>query len=319
MRFSLFWSALNSQAFPDEASDVPEFPTADLEFFEKQIRPILADRCWECHRASGAPKGGLRLESRESMLAGGDTGPAIVPKNPQSSLLIDAINYGDTYQMPPKNRLPPDEIALLTKWVEIGTPWPKQKSRPIGKKTDFDLEERKSRQWAWKPIQQPALPAFDRSETPQRRADVFIRAKLLAEGLECAPPADHRTLSRRLHFDLVGLPPAADLDIGTMGGEPDAWDRLVDSLLANPRFGERWARHWMDLMRYAETCGHEFDYPIRNAWFYRDYLIRAFNGDLPYDRFIEEHIAGDLLSDPAAPSDRSIQRIDPRDDFLVFG
>jgi hypothetical protein len=267
------------------------------EFFEKQVRPILVERCYECHSGkTGSTKGGLRLDSRAALLKGGDTGPAVLPGNINDSLLIDAINYGELYQMPPKSRLPAEEVAVLTKWVEMGAPWPAGGKEPgVGSQESgvaFDLAARKAEHWCWQAIRPMVPPAVKDEGWIRQPLDRFILAKLEERSLPPAPPADERTLIRRAYFDLIGLPPPVEKLAG------QKYEVLVDELLASPHFGERWGRHWLDLVRYAESRGHEFDYTIPNAFEYRDYVIRALNTDVPYDQFLIEHVAGDLLTKP---------------------
>ncbi|HZL87066.1 MAG TPA: PSD1 and planctomycete cytochrome C domain-containing protein [Pirellulaceae bacterium] len=275
-----------------------------LEFFEKQVRPILATRCFGCHSgklADGAtePKGNLRLDSRAAALKGGDTGPALVPGKPKESLLVDAINYGDLYQMPPKSKLPAEEIAILTKWVEMGAPWPKEGAAAAAGDKDFDLAKRKAEHWCWQPLQVANPPQVQNDDWIKQPLDRFILAKLEEKGLAPSPPADKRTLIRRVYFDLIGLPPTPEqVEAFVSDPSPQAFEKVVDELLASPHFGERWARHWLDLVRYAESRGHEFDYNVPNAFEYRDYVIRALNANVPYDQFVIEHIAGDLLDKP---------------------
>jgi mono/diheme cytochrome c family protein len=299
-----------SAALPDggEAESKPD--NAAIEFFEKNVRPILAARCQGCH-GSEKQKGGLRLDARAALIAGGSTGPAIVPGNPKDSLLVDAINYGDTYQMPPKSKLPDAEIATLTEWVKRGAPWgidtradraPAGGTRPP--KSDHVSREEfheRARYWSFQPIRRvaPPTPGAGRRGWARNPIDQFILATLANHGLAPAPEAHRRTLIRRLYFDLTGLPPTPP-EVAAFLADPavDAYERLVDRLLASPRHGERWARHWLDLVRYAETAGHEFDYDIVNAFRYRDYVIRACNADLPFNQFVTEQIAGDLLEWP---------------------
>ncbi|MDX1945190.1 MAG: PSD1 and planctomycete cytochrome C domain-containing protein [Pirellulaceae bacterium] len=279
---------------------------AALEFFEKSVRPILVARCYECH--SGTAKkvqGSLRVDSLAALTKGGDTGPAVVPGKLKESLLIDAINYGGLYQMPPKSKMPADEIATLTKWVEMGAPWPKETiaASAAGSGADFDLAARKAAHWCWQPITSPPVPEIrDPQSAIRNPIDAFILAKLHDKGLAPAPPADARTLVRRLYFDLIGLPPTpAEVEEFEQSASRDpqsAMAALVDRLLDSPHFGERWGRHWLDLVRYAESRGHEFDYNTPNAFEYRDYVIRALNADVPYDQFLTEHVAGDLLDKP---------------------
>ncbi len=284
---------------------------AAVEFFEKSVRPILVARCQGCHGPS-KQKGGLRLDARAAVLAGGSTGPAVVPGNTKESLLVDAINYGETYQMPPKSKLADGEIATLTEWVRRGAPWGVETRRdasgltavPDGSKPErlskSQLEQR-ARYWCFQPIRRvtPPAPSEQRRGWPRNPIDGFILAALEERGLAPAPQADKRVLIRRLSFDLTGLPPApAEIEAFLADRSADAYETLVERLLASPHYGERWARHWLDLVRFAETAGHEFDYDIPGAFRYRDYVIRALNADLPYDQFVIEQIAGDLLETP---------------------
>jgi uncharacterized protein DUF1553/uncharacterized protein DUF1549/cytochrome c len=281
---------------------------SSLEFFEKQVRPLLAARCYECHSGKiTKPKGGLRLDSRAAALKGGETGPAVVPGKPKESLLVDAINYGELYQMPPKTRLPAEEIASLTKWVEMGAPWPADVAPTAAgsQASQLDLAKRKAEHWCWQPIKPVAPPSVKNRAWIRQPLDRFILAKLEEKNVAPALPADERALIRRTYFDLVGLPPSA-AEVEEFLTAKDPYEIVVDRLLASPHFGERWARHWLDLVRYAESRGHEFDYDIPNAFEYRDYVIRALNADVPYDQFVTEHVAGDLLEKP---------RLDPTERF----
>ncbi len=289
----------------------PSFDDASLEFFEKEVRPILTARCLECHgNGDKAPKGGLRLVSRSELIKGGDTGAAIVPGKPAESLLVSAINYGDVYQMPPKSKLPPKEIATLTKWVEMGAPWPKE-AASVGKVKPFDLAARRNEHWCWQAIKNHAAPAVTDSAWPVSTADRFILAKLEAHSLKPAPPAERHTLLRRVYFDLVGLPPSPqEVEAFLKDESPQALERVVDRLLGSVHFGERWGRHWLDLVRYAETRGHEFEPIIPNAWQYRDYVIRALNADVPYNQLLTEHIAGDLI-EPRWRPERRVESQEP--------
>ncbi len=281
------------------------FSDQDLEFFESKVRPILAEKCFECHGPNAKPlEGGLSLASRSGVIKGGDTGPSIVIGHPDESLLIDAINYGEVYEMPPDTKLPDQEIQILTEWVRKGAPWPAEAEVAIESVEDFDIQKRKKSHWCWKPIRNAKPPEVKNEDWPRDPIDQFILHEIEAAGLTPAKPADRRTLIRRVYFDLVGLPPTPQqVQDFVDDPAPAAFEKVVDQLLASPAFGERWARHWMDLTRYAETYGHEFDYPIAHAYQYRDYLIRAFNEDVPYDQFIEEHIAGDLLPQPRRHSE----------------
>ena len=269
------------------------------EFFEKEVRPLLVNRCQSCH-GTEKQKGDLRLDSRAAALTGGSNGAAVVPGKAGESLLVEAINYGDVAKMPPKSKLPDAEIATLTKWVEMGAPWPGSDApAPVAKAAGtFNLQER-AKFWSFQPIHPQAPPAVAHADWARTDVDRFLLAKMEAKGLAPAPDADRRTLIRRATFDLIGLPPTpAEVDAFAADAAPDAFEKVVERLLASPRYGERWGRHWLDLVRYAETSGHEFDYDIPFAYRYRDYVIRAFNADVPFNTFVTEHIAGDLLPSP---------------------
>jgi len=273
-----------------------------LQHFEQHVRPVLVARCYRCRSAQSEKlKGGLRLDSREAALKGGDTGPALVPGHPEKSRLIEAISYLNIdLQMPPKGKLAPLEIEDLTQWVRAGAPWPKEAPVSGSSGKTFSVADRKREHWAWKPLRSETPPQVKNAAWVKNPVDAFILAKLEERGLSPAPPVDPRTLLPRLSFDLRGLPPAPEeveaLDAAETA--PAALERQVDRWLETPAFGETWARHWLDLVRYAETRGHEYDYPTPSAWQYRDYVIRALNLDLPYPDFVREHLAGDLLPSP---------------------
>jgi len=276
------------------------FTSAQIEFFESKVRPILVDKCFSCHGPESKPlEGGLNLSSRKGMLFGGDSGPALVAGAPEESLLIDVINYGDVYEMPPDTKMSAEEIGVLTKWVKDGAAWPETGEAQEVQRESFDLEARKASHWVWKPIKKPRVPAVENAQWPADPVDNFVLKKLELAGLTPAVDAERRVLIRRAYFDLIGLPPTPEKVESFVSDEtPNAFEKVVDELLESDRFGERWARHWMDLTRYAESGGHEFDYEIRNAFRYRDYLIRAFNEDVSYKQLLQEHIAGDLLARP---------------------
>lgn len=292
----------NANVAAESAADAAEKPSPEaLEFFEKQVRPILANRCFECHSGSiEEPKGSLRLDSRAAILTGGDTGPAVEPGAPDKSMLIDAINYRGDYEMPPKSKMPAAEIEILTRWVQMGAPWPAgDKPAAANEAKKFDLAMRKAEHWAWQPVGPPVVPEVADRAWSRSAIDRFVLQRLEGAKLSPSAAADKPTLLRRIYFDLTGLPPTpAEVDAFVADSSPDAFERIVDRLLAAPAFGERWARHWLDLMRYAETRGHEFDFIIPNAYEYRDYTIRALNADVPYDAFVAEHVAGDLIAPP---------------------
>ena len=281
-----------------------------LAFFEEKIRPVLAEKCFKCHASDSEKlKAGLMLDHREHILAGGDTGAAIVPGDVEQSLLIESIRYGnDDLQMPPKGKLSDEVVKDFEKWVAAGALWPEEpvpQRGEAGKKEEFDLEKRRAEHWSWRPVEKPELPTVTNADWAREDLDRFILAKIEAAELKNAPEADRSTWLRRVYFDLIGLPPTPEQLEGFLSDESDtAHEKVVDSLLASPQFGEKWARHWLDLVRYADTYGHEFDYPIHYAHEYRDYLIRAFNADIGYDSLIKEHVAGDLLNQPRRNPDK---------------
>jgi hypothetical protein len=275
-------------------------PTPEhLEFFESKIRPLLADKCFKCHGPE-KQRAELRLDSRDFMLKGGENGPVLVPGNAEKTTILKAVGYKDPdLRMPPDSKLAEQQIQDLETWVKMGAPWPDMTA--VTKKVntkEFNLQER-AKHWAFQPMNRPDLPAVKNQDWPLSPIDHFILAKLEKAGLEPNPQTDKRTLLRRVYFDLIGLPPSPnEIDDFLKDDSPAAFEKVVDRLLASPHYGERWGRHWLDLVRFAETAGHEFDFEIPEAWRYRDYVIRAFNADVPYDRFVIEHIAGDLLARP---------------------
>ena len=275
---------------------------ATRKHFRTKVLPLLEARCFECHGPKvSEPKGGLRFDSREALLKGGESGGSVVAGKPDESLLVEAIRY-EGLEMPPRTRLPQGEVDILVKWVKDGAAWPvKLEAVANATETAFPLIERRDSHWSWRPVRDPSTPTVRDETWPQDPLDNFVLSRLEEAGLSPAADADRRTLIRRVWFDLIGLPPSsADVDSFVNDPAPTrkALARVVDRLLESKHFGEHWARHWLDLVRYAETLGHEFDYPLRHAFEYRDYVIRAFNADVPYDDFVREHIAGDLLLEP---------------------
>ena len=271
------------------------------EQFEKHIRPLLVRHCYECHSGgSNEVKGGLRLDFKDAVLKGGDSGPAIVPGNASESLLITAVKH-DGLEMPPGKKLAESEVRELSDWIAQGAYDPRDHmptASDVANETFEALYQSRRQWWSLQPIAQPEPPHVEKSQTLSE-IDQFIVARLHDHQLNPAPPADRRTLARRAHFAITGLPPTeAELTEFLSDETPNAWDRLIDRLLASPHFGERWARHWMDVVRYTDTYGYEWDMPAKGAWRYRDYLIRAFNDDVPFDQLVREHIAGDLLEPP---------------------
>ncbi|MFK5920851.1 MAG: PSD1 and planctomycete cytochrome C domain-containing protein [Verrucomicrobiota bacterium] len=285
---------------------------AGLEFFENKIRPVLVDKCYRCHSVDAKKlKAGLMLDHRSRILKGGDSGASVQPGNPDESLLIETIIYDNAdLQMPPKSKLDDSVVADFKKWVAMGAPWPEVEApmrsadSAVIEVEGFDIEKRRASHWSWQPITSPDLPVVKNASWSNEAIDRFILAGLEKESLLPAEAAEPSTWLRRVYFDLIGLPPTpAEIGAFLRAGKKHpnssiAEQAVVDHLLASQHFGERWARHWMDMVRFAETAGHEFDKPIPDAWRYRDYLIRAFNEDLPYDQFLTEHLAGDLLDKP---------------------
>ena len=280
------------------------FSASQIEHFEKNIRPLLSKRCFQCHSQNAKRlEGGLYLDSRAGMLEGGDTGPSLVPGKASESLLVDAIGYEGDYLMPPRGKLPDAEIKLLTEWVNDGAPWPTEESSGPAR-ARFDLEDRKRTHWCWQPVKKVTPPAVQDERWAQSAIDRFLYSAMKREGLSPAPRADRAVWLRRVYLTLNGLPPTPEEVTAYLDDRSDEADeRVVDRLLSSPKFGERWARHWLDLMRYAESRGHEFDYDTPNAYQYRDYVIRALNRDVPYNQFVLEHIAGDLLENPRMSED----------------
>ncbi len=278
--------------------------TPDVEFFEKKIRPVLLEHCYECHSATSKKlKGGLHADSRTGLLQGGETGPAITPGKPEASLLIAAVSHRDKdLAMPPKKpKLPDAVVADFERWIRDGAVWPGEETKAPPVKSDvFDLAARKKQlPWIWETPRRQSVPSVKDATWPISPVDRFILARLEKEGLRPAPAAEPEIWLRRVCFALIGLPPSPEeVKAFLKDRSSNAREWVVDHLLNSPQFGERWARHWLDLVRYAESRGHEGDYIIPNAHEYRDYVIRALNADVPYDAFVREHIAGDLLPKP---------------------
>lgn len=266
--------------------------------FENDIRPLLLRACGKCH-GEKRQRGGLRLDSMAGILTGGERGPAVVPGDPDASLLIQAVRYGDPdFQMPPKSKLADADVATLVDWVERGAPGPAAVKEGLDPTAPFDLEARRSH-WSLRPVASPDAPEVRNEDWPRTDVDRFVLARLEGAGLAPVADADPIALVRRASLVLTGLPPRPkEVEAFLADSEPGAFGRVVDRLLASPHFGERWARHWLDVVRYAESRGHEYDFDIPNAHEYRDWVIRAFNADVPYDRFVVEHIAGDLVPHP---------------------
>ncbi len=291
--------ALLAAATSSANAAVPD--AAGLDFFEKKVRPILVERCYECHSEGKKVKGGLRLDLREGWAKGGDTGPAIVPGKPEESLLLTAIHWKDRdLEMPPKKKLPAAEITVIEDWVKLGAPDPRD-AAVAKKQHGLSLEEGR-KFWSYSALTPPAVPAVKDAAWPRADVDHFILTKLEAENIAPAPDAAPATLARRLYLQLNGLPPTpAQVDAFVADAATDRQAGLrktVDALLASPRFGEAWGRHWLDVARFAESSGGGRTLLFKDAWRFRDYVVESFNADVPFDRFIREQLAGDLL--PAA-------------------
>jgi hypothetical protein len=287
---SLAMFALGSRAWADPA------PTAGDEFFEKEVRPLLVERCIKCHGGEKT-RGGLKLTSRDAVLQGGDSGPAAVPGKPNDSRLVQLLHRDDTTRMPKNGALLEHDIAVMTRWVEMGLPYPSSAAANAGA---FHISDDQRRFWSFQPVKVAPTPDVNDKAWAHCDLDRYILAALEVKGLRPAAPADKRTLLRRATFDLTGLPPTAqEMDAFLKDASPDAFAKVVDRLLASPAYGERWGRHWLDLARYTDSFdarlspGNEMD--CNDAWRYRDWVIDAFNRDLPYDQFVRDQIAGDLI------------------------
>jgi mono/diheme cytochrome c family protein len=301
MRWTLLAVVVLLPAARAEADGPAKSAAGQVEFFEARVRPVLAEHCYACHGPK-KQRGGLRLDSAAGLRKGAESGPVIVAGQPEKSLLIQAVRQQGEVKMPPPPRpkLSPQAIADLASWVKMGAPWPEAKGQAPAAAEDQPWQKH----WAFQPIKKPALPAVRDVSWPKTPLDYFILAGLQAKGLTPSPDADRRTFLRRVTFDLIGLPPtAAEVAAFEADKSDDAYEKVVDRLLSSPHFGERWGRYWLDVARYADTKGYVFReerrYPY--AYTYRDYVIRSFNEDLPFDRFIEEQLAADrlLAADPS--------------------
>ncbi|MBM3459812.1 MAG: DUF1549 domain-containing protein, partial [Armatimonadetes bacterium] len=280
---------------PTQAAAPAAAPAAALTLFEREVRPLLAAKCQSCHGEKQA-LGGLRLTGRAALLRGGGRGPAVAPGRPTESRLIAAVQHSGDLKMPPDGKLSDREIRSLVEWVRAGAPWPEAENQAHPSRGSG---AGRAALWSLQPVRDPTPPAVRNRSWPTSAVDRFILAKLEAKGLSPTPRADKRTLIRRVTFDLTGLPPTPEEVAAFLTDPvPDAFARLVDRLLASPHYGERWGRHWLDVVRYADSTANDANAVLRYAYRYRDYVVDAFNRDLPYDRFIQEQLAGDLLPDP---------------------
>jgi mono/diheme cytochrome c family protein len=326
------WPAL---AAGTEPRAVPVASPEQIRFFEVKIRPLLAENCFKCHGAEKQEEN-LRLDSRAAVLTGGDRGPAVVPGKPDGSLLIKAIKHLDDLEMPPKKQLSREQIADLTLWIKSGAVWPDDGAPATAtRRSGYQVTDQDRAHWAYQPVKRPAVPAVKNAAWVANPIDAFVLAKLEAKNLQPNPPAGKREMVRRLYYDLTGLPPSpAEVEAFVADPSPAAYDALVDRLLFSPHYGEKWGRHWLDLVRYAESNSYERDDPKPHAWRYRDYVIRSFNEDKAFDRFIREQLAGDELPDADddgliatgfyrlgiwddEPSDPDLARFDGLDDIVA--
>ena len=289
----LFEGGVSTAADPTDKSG--------FDFFESKIRPVLVRHCYQCHSAKAAAgkmlKGGLQVDTREGLLRGGETGPALIPGQPEKSLLIAALKH-DGLEMPPKTRLPASIVTDFEKWIHLGAPDPREGGAVVTAETDLAAGRQ---HWAFQPLATVAPPQLQENDWVRNDVDRFIRARQQTEGVTGNPRATPLTLLRRLHFNVVGLPPSPEeIQQFTRDAEQDfeaAYEAAVERLLASGHYGERWGRHWLDLVRFAESNGYAFDQDRANAFQYRDFVIRALNADMPYDQFVRLQLAGDLLAD----------------------
>lgn len=305
---------------PEPAQPKPTTtPEAQLDFFEKKVRPILVNHCYACHSAETKPAGGLRVDDLNGLLTGGNTGPAIVRGAPERSLLIERIRHDDPQRKMPKESEPlsDEEIGVLETWIRDGAAWPVAAVPRALRETPGFYAALKTNHWAWQPLRSPSVPAVRDSSWPRNDVDWFVLARLEREGLRPVADADRRTLIRRVTFDLTGLPPApTEIEAFVQDETPEAYSRVVDRLLASRAYAERWGRHWLDVARYAESTGPSRNIPYPHAWRYRDYVVDAVGRDVPFDRFVQEQIAGDLLP---ADSNAERDRLLTATGFLALG
>ena len=292
----------------------------EAEFFESKIRPIFAEKCSVCH-GEEMQMAELQLNTAKGFFKGANSGPVVVPGDPAASRLIQAVSYQERIKMPPTGKLPGEQIEVLTEWVRMGAPWPNaelEKAQVSDPAKKVEPDRNQTEHWAFQPVRDQEPPQVGNEDWLQNPIDNFILAKLEEKGLKPAPAANRLTLLRRVKFDLHGLPPTEpEIEEFLSDTAKGAFARLIDRLLASPRYGERWGRHWLDVARYADSTGLDEDLPFPSSWRYRDYVIEAFNRDLPYDQFIREQIAGDLI--PAEkPGEVNVQGI-VATGFLALG
>lgn len=290
-----------------------------IDFFERNIRPVLVQNCYECHSVQGKPRGGLKLDSREGIRQGGDSGPALVPGDVANSLIVQALRHDGAIKMPPKGKLPQEVIADFEAWIRMGAPDPRERAAGDSKKYGVSLDEGR-KFWAYQAPRKPVVPTPKLGSWARCDADRFVLKALEARGLTPVGDAAPLHLLRRMHIDLIGLPPT----VAEISAFQSAWNQdsrkaveeKVDRLLSLPHFGETWARHWMDVVRYAESGGGQKNEARPYIWQYRDWVIRSINSDKPYDRFLAEQLAGDLLP---AESDAARREMAAGTGFFLLG
>ena len=285
-------------AYPQGARAAEELSGEAIKFFETEVKPLLVEHCFKCHGRLEKPKGGLYLTSRGGLLQGGDTGAAVSLETPRESLLLEAVNYAG-YEMPPDGKLPQEKIDVLVKWVEMGLPWTPGEDvagEPAESHASPRVNDQTKQFWSFRSVTRPRPPRAAGVDWVRNPIDSFVLKKLENAGLQPAAAAEKTALVRRAYYDLIGLPPTpAEVSAFLADDSPAAFERVVEGLLDSPHYGERWGRHWLDLVRYAETNSYERDGAKPFVWRYRDYVIRSFNEDKPYDRFVTEQLAGDEL------------------------
>lgn len=293
--------ALLAALFPSGMVAIEQSPTAEqIEFFEKKVRPVLAANCAKCHNPK-ARVAELDLTTAEGFRQGGESGPLVNREHPEQSRLLQVIGYQEKLKMPPSGKLKDEEIEALAAWVKMGAPWPSATAPAVagGVRSAREFTEEEKNYWAFQPVAHPAPPSVKNGSWVKNPIDAFILAGMEAKGITPAKPADKATLLRRATYDLTGLPPTeSEIRDFLADRSPQAFARVIDRLLASPRYGEKWGRHWLDVARYADSTGNDEDHRYPHAWRYRDYVIEAFNRDLPYDQFVREQLAGDMLPAP---------------------
>jgi mono/diheme cytochrome c family protein len=302
MKYAILFALSLVSLFAQAPSPAPPSSAQAPDFFENKVRPILAENCYDCH--TSAEMGGLRVDSRERLLQGGKSGPAVMPGDPDKSLLIQAVRQSGDLKMPKGGKLKPAEVQALADWVKMGAPWPETKAAAVQSPNKVITPEQRAF-WSFQPLKEPAIPAVKEKSWAKTDIDHFVLAKLEAKGMKPVAAADRRALIRRVTLDLIGLPPTPEeVDAFVADKSANAYEKVVDRLLASPRYGERWGRHWLDVARYAEDDVRGLDpkgrgfIPFAGAYVYRDWVIQAFNNDMPYGDFIKAQLAGDLLAEP---------------------